>query len=102
MSSSDIRKIREFLLEHARVSGIENLFWMEIPEDLLSPFQFQHTGCRPHVFAVEVGESWVKTELFSKSLTKMRCECQHYGTERQIQYALRWIDRMLDGLRIRT
>jgi hypothetical protein len=102
VSASDIRKIREVLLTRARVSGIDDLFWMEIPEDLLSPIQCQHRDCRPHVFAVEVGESWVKTELFSKSLTTMRCECQRYGTERQIQYALRWIDSMLEGLRIRT
>ena len=75
---------------------------MEIPKDLLSPLQARHRNCAPHVFAVEVGESWVKTELFSKSLATMRCDCQQYGTEWQVQYALRWIDSMLEGLCIRT
>lgn len=102
MSSSDIRKIREVLLNRARVSGIDDVFWMEIPEDLLSPIQNQHRDCKPHVFAVVLGESWVRTELFSKSLSRMRCECQHYGSAKQIQYALGWIDKMLEELRIRT
>ena len=97
-----MRKIRAFLLEHICASAIENLFWMEIPEELLSPIQIQHRDCRPHVFAVELGESWLKMELFSKSLRNMRCECQHYGSEKQIQHALRWIDDMLEELRIRT
>jgi len=102
VSSSDIGKIRRFLLEHARVSGIENLFWMEIPGDLLSPVQYRHRECGPHVFAVEVGESWLKTELFARSLRNMRCECQQYASEEQIQHTLRWIHHMLNELGIGT
>ena len=95
-------KIREFLLSRARLSGVEDLFWVEIPEDLLSPVQHRHRDCGPHVFAVEVGDSWVKIELFSRSLKTMRCECQHYGSELQIRFALQWIHGMLDELSIRT
>jgi len=81
---------------------MENLFWIEIPEDLLSPIQCRHRDCGPHVFAVELGNSWVKAELFARSLSKMRCECQHYGTAQQIQHALRFIDGMLAALRIKA
>jgi hypothetical protein len=97
-----VGKIRQFLLERSRVSGVEDLFWIEIPEDLLSPVQRLHRDCGPHVFAVELGASSVRTELFSRSLRRMRCECQHYGSERQIRFALQWIHRMLDELSIRT
>jgi len=78
------------------------MFWLEIPADLLNPVQYSHRECRPHVLAVEVGRSWVKMEFFARSLANMRCECQQYASEQQIQHALRWIHGMLDELGIRT
>lgn len=97
-----MRKIRGYLLEHARPSEIEDLFWLEIPGDLLSATQIDHGDCRPHVFAVEVGESWVKAEVFVRSMQTMRCDCQQYGTEEQIHYLIRWMQSMIGELRIQT
>ena len=102
ISKENIVKIVHFLKENASRSTMEQVFWVELPEDLLSPSQFQHTGCRPHVFAVEVGAHWVKLEFFIRSLQTLKCDCAAYCTNSQRDHIIEFADGMLDQLNIRT
>ena len=102
LSPSKTEKIREFLEEHAIRSNLDQIFWVRIPDDLLSEMQFQHSQCKPHVFAVELGSDWVKLELFVRTLKNMRCDCPGYCTGQQRNFILNFADGMIEQLNIDT
>ncbi|MDZ7700041.1 MAG: hypothetical protein U5R49_24975 [Deltaproteobacteria bacterium] len=100
LSQGDLAKIRTLLKRVAIPSNLEDVFWIKVPRDLLSDIQFRHEACQPHVFAVEVGDQWIKVEFFVRTLNHMRCECPAYCTRQQRDYAIRFTDGMLTQLNI--
>ena len=102
ISASDMKKITHFLKENSSQSSLDAIFWVEIPEDLLAGIQFDHKDCRPHVFAMEMGDNWIKAEFFVRSLKTMRCECQSYCTPQQGEFILNFVHHMIDTLNINT
>jgi len=102
ISPSDMEKITLFLKENSSQSSMEAIFWVEIPEDLLTGIQFEHKNCRPHVFAMEKGDDWVKAEFFIRSLKSMACDCQNYCTPQQREFIFNFVHHMIDALNIRT
>jgi hypothetical protein len=99
---ADMKKITGFLKENAMKSNMDNLFWIRIPDDILSETQFEHHNCRPHVFAVELGRDWLKLELFVRSLETMQCTCPAYATPQQKDFIINFAHHMIDQLGIRT
>ncbi len=102
ISAADMKKIDNYLGEAATKSGLSQIYWIQMPDDLLSATQYQHTHCRPHVFAVELGRDWVKLEFFVRSLKSMRCTCPAYCTEVQRNYIINFAHTMIERLGIRT
>ena len=98
----DMEKITGFLKESAMKSNLDNLFWVRVPDDILSETQFEHHNCRPHVFAVESGKDWLKLELFIRSLQNMQCTCPAYATPQQKDFIFNFAHHMIDQLGIRT
>ncbi len=102
ISPADMKKINNFLSENALASGIEKLFWVRIPDDLLSELQLRHKDCQPHYFAIELGDSWIKLEFLIRNLKKMRCNCNGYCTHAQREFILGYAQNIIDKLGIRT
>lgn len=102
ISSSDMAKIADFLAEHAMKSSLSKVFWVKVPDDLLSSIQYAHHECQPHVFAVELGDHWVKLEFYVRSLKSMRCSCPGYCTEGQRNFVIHFAHNMIEQLGIRT
>ena len=102
ITSEDLEQITQFLTDNASRSTMAQIFWVQFPEDLLSPLQFQHTACQPHVFAVELGSDWVKLEFLVRSLQTMKCDCAAYCTGQQRDYIINFADRMLEQLKVST
>jgi len=98
----EMHQVRGFLEKHAIRSSLDQIFWVRIPDDLLNETQFLHTQCHPHVFAVELGQDWIKLELFVRTLKSMRCECPGYCTPMQRDYIFRFADGIIQQLNIRT
>ncbi len=99
---SDMERIEEYLRENAIPSSIENLFWIQIPEELLTKQQIEHKECAPYMCAIELGRGWVKLELFVRSSKSLRCSCAGYCTERQRNFVIDYANRMISQLGIRT
>ena len=99
---SDIKKIDEFLRQHAMISPLERCYWARLPEDLLSHIQARHAACQPHVFAIELGDDRMKMEFYIRSLKNMSCSCQNYCTPEQRTFILNLADRIITDLEIRT
>ncbi|MBW2708722.1 MAG: hypothetical protein JRD04_05480 [Deltaproteobacteria bacterium] len=102
ITSEDLEKITQFLKDNAARSTMEQVFWVQFPEDLLSPLQFRHTACQPHAFAVELGSDWIKLEFLVRSLQTMKCDCTAYCTDRQRDHIIDFADRMLEQLGVNT
>jgi hypothetical protein len=102
ISGPDMEKIREYLRKNGVPSGLDRVFWIHLPEELLSPEQQRHPGCRPHAFAVELGRDSMKAEFFIRSSTSLQCTCPDYATDAQKAYILSFTDDMLARLGVRT
>lgn len=102
IGNQDMEKIKGFLAHHALKSGMDGIFWVKVPSDLLSESQHQHEACQPHVFAVELGLGFVKLEFYIRSLVNMRCTCPGLSTPDQRDFILRFADGMVSRLQIRT
>jgi hypothetical protein len=102
ISKSDIPRVREYLHQHATASRLEDIWWVDLPEDLLSPEQFDHQDCRPFRFAVEVGDTFVRFEFLIRSQQTMRCTCLGYATRPQRDFILAFADRLVEDLALRT
>jgi len=98
----EMTEIKEFLKKHAIRSSLDQIFWVRIPDDLLNETQYMHTKCQPHVFAVEMGQDWIKLELFVRTLKSMRCDCPAYCTPSQRDYVFRFADGIIEQLKIHT
>lgn len=95
-------KIEDFLKKNASSSNLDQIYWIEIPDHLLSETQSGHLKCQPHVFAVEVGTDWVKLEFFVRTLTNLGCKCIGYCTRQQRDYVINFANSMIEQLCIKT
>jgi hypothetical protein len=102
IGKEDVKRIHQFLREKALSSGLDSLFWVKVANPLLSPIQQSHLPCHPHVFAIETGQTFLKAELYLRTLRDMRCPCQDYCTPAQAHFVIEWINEMLEELSIRT
>ena len=102
ISKTDIPRVREYLHGHAQAARLQDIWWVDLPEDLLSPEQFDHQDCRPFRFAVEVGDTFVRFEFLIRSRETMRCACLGYATRPQRDFILAFADRLVEELTLRT
>ncbi len=102
IARNDLPRVREYLDRHALAAGLADIYWVDLPEDLLSPEQFAHQNCRPFRFAVEVEDHGVRFEFLIRSRETMRCTCIGYATRQQRDFILAFADRLVEELALRT
>ncbi|MCE5243268.1 MAG: hypothetical protein LLF99_08735 [Desulfobacteraceae bacterium] len=101
LRESDYERIRDFLNESAEKTALEDLYRVELPENLYSPVQAEHGSCRPYYFAVSLDRNQVAFELLVRSREVIRCNCIAYALPVQRDYIIGYADRMLDLLEIK-
>ena len=102
LSSTDIRKIKDYLDAVAIPSSIEGLYWVDLTDDLLDGRQCEHDACKPYRFAIELLDDSVHLELLIRSANTMRCSCINYATPQQREMIFRFGERMIDTCGTRT
>jgi hypothetical protein len=95
-------KVRDYLGKHSELSDLGGLYWIKIPEDILTPKQREHKECRPHCTAVEVSEPSVKFEMLVRSRQIVRCDCVAFASPEQRAFVLAFADRLLEETGIRV
>lgn len=99
----DMEKLAEHLAQTLVTSSLPEVFWLELPPDLLAETQRAHADCcGPHRLAVVLGEEEVRLELLVRSKTSLRCECTAYATKAQRDFGLRYLDKLIDDLGLST
>jgi hypothetical protein len=102
IEASDMVQIERYLAKHGNAAGISKLFWIEMPEANLNSLQTGYESCCPHRFAVETGDSWVRAEFFVRTSKNLMCAYSGYCDEKQREYIINYIDKMIRELRVRT
>jgi len=102
LSEVDVSKIRLLFEKKALSSQIEDIWWVEIPLDLLTVSQRNRKDLCPFVFTVELGDSWLKIEFLIRSLKTLNREWQAFCTPTQRQYILSFVDNLIDDLEIQA
>ena len=73
ITEEDTAKLAATLTEMELTSGMDGLFWLPVPAEMLSPVQQEHVeSCGPHVMGLEVEENFVRLELLVRARSRMR------------------------------
>lgn len=86
--------------------GIEGIYYLPLPENLLDPEQVGHLEeCGPFMMALEVvdrpGDTHdLKLELLVRAKGRMRCSCVKYADARQRAYMMELLDTFISELDI--
>lgn len=102
LSREERANIESYLKRTLKPGPMSGLFWLEVPQDLLSREQKGHEDCGPFFFAVELEEEKVSFELLVRSQLNLHCSCIAYAGAKQRDFVLRFVDRMLEEERIRA
>ena len=103
IDDQDLDKLRTRLAEIATPSGLDDVFWLHLPDDLLTPDQAAHAeSCGPHQVALVIEEGCLKAELLVRGAGAMRCACFGYAGKAQRDFLLGFMDRLVEELGVRT
>lgn len=94
--------IDSYLKRTLKPGPMIGLFWLMLPDDLLSEAQQGHDDCGPFYFGVELERDRVKFELLVRSNANLHCTCIAHATSVQRQFVLDFVDRMVEEEKIRA
>ncbi len=101
-----LERISSALADNGYTGGLDGLFYLPVPQELLTPVQQAHAAeCGPHIMALEVGlgeggEGVLKLELLVRAQNRLRCECVCYATPAQRTHAIDFLDAFIRRLDI--
>jgi hypothetical protein len=82
-------------------SGMEGLYWLPLPPDLLGAEQMEHAPeCGPHVLSLELLDEGLSLELLVRARGRLRCSCVAYATPAQRAWGMDTVDALLRELDI--
>ena len=84
-----------YLKRTLKPGGLEGIFFLEVPPDLLGEQQLGHEECGPFYFSVSLENSSIRFELLVRSASNMHCSCIAQATPAQRQFVLDFADKML-------
>lgn len=99
---ADVEKLAQHLGQTLIRAGMEGVYWLEMPPDLLSPEQMEHQQCGPHRVALVLEEESLRLELLVRAHDSLRCSCTGYASPAQRKFLLAYWDRLIEDLGLRT
>jgi hypothetical protein len=82
-------------------AGMEDLYWLPVPKNLLTPIQKQHEHeCGPYVLALEILDEALRLELLVRARNKLRCDCVAYAEQKLVNHMILYLHALLDELQI--
>lgn len=82
-------------------SGMDGLYWLPLPPNLLSADQLEHAPeCGPHVLSLELLDEGLSLELLVRARGRLRCSCVCYAAPAQRAWGMDTVDALLRELDI--
>jgi hypothetical protein len=100
LRESDHEQIKEYLDNKTERTALQGVYWVEVPSNMATAIQGEHTDCQPHYFAINLDYHQVSFELLIRSKQIIRCKCIAYATAKQRDFILQFADKMLEELGI--
>lgn len=101
LTEADTQKLTATLTDMGLASGMVGLFWLPVPQEMLSPLQQEHQeSCGPHAMGLEVEENSLRLELLVRARGRMRCDCVGYATAALRNHMIDWLENFLLDLHI--
>lgn len=91
-----------YLKRTLKIGPMIGIYWIVLPDDLISEAQQGHESCGPFYMAVELEDKRLCFELLVRSNANLHCSCITYATPTQRQFVLDFIDRMLEEEKIQA
>ncbi len=88
LTQEELKRLREAVSNFAHPGALDDIFWIPIPEHLLTPIQAAHKECQPLFFAIEFGENFISFEFLARTHHRVRCDCISPATPQQKVYLL--------------
>ncbi len=97
---NDYEKIKAYLDQYLESSPLGGIYWLEIPEELLTPVQKDHTSCHPLFFALVLEETSLAFEFLVRIKNNIKCDCMGYATKGQRDWLMDQADAIFEKLGI--
>jgi hypothetical protein len=101
LRTSDYDQIQAFLERNTEGTGLEGIYWVNLPRELYSMTQSEHAKCHPFYFAIHLTWNDVAFELLIRSRQVIRCGCIAYATPPQRDYIIGFGDRVIEELHLK-
>ena len=102
LSREERDNLDSYMKRTLRQGGMEGMFWLPVPDDLLAEAQQGHEQCGPFFFALELAEKKLIIELLIRSQSNLHCSCISYASKAQREYLLGFVDTMLEAEHIKA
>lgn len=102
LPKKEMERLRDYLQTHTLPSGMEKIFWLELPSDLLDPLQWEHRTCGPHYLAIELGKEFIKFEFLVRARNRFRCDCIQYANQAQENFLIQFAHTLIEELELNT
>jgi hypothetical protein len=102
LSPMERDNIDSYLKRNLKTGPMIGLYWIVLPDNILTDLQKEHTDCGPFYFGVEVEKDLVRFEFLVRSNAHLHCDCIAHATTEQRQHVLAFIDTMVDEEQIRS
>jgi len=98
----ELDRLAERLESMELSASMENLYWLPVPQELLTPVQREHMHeCGPYVLALEIlDEAALRLELLVRARNRLRCECVSYAGQRLVNHMILYVHGLLDAVKI--
>ena len=97
----ELERLAERLDSMGLSAGMENLYWLPVSENLLTPIQKTHVcECGPYAMALEILDGVVRLELLVRARNKLRCDCVAYAELQLVSHMIFYLHGLLDELKI--
>lgn len=101
LEEADIAAVNSRLLDLDLQAGLEGVYWLPVPRDMLTPIQLEHFDhCGPYCLALEVEANAVHMELLVRGMGRIRCECLSFASEALRNHMIAYLESMLTDLGI--
>ena len=97
----ELERLAERLDNMELSAGLEELYWMPVPQNLLTPVQKKHEHeCGPYVLALEILDGSLRLELLVRARSKLRCDCVAFAEQKLVDHMISYLHGLLDELEI--
>lgn len=101
LRTEDTRSLEEWLDESGLRGGVEGIYWLPVPDAMLTPLQAEHLdSCGPYRMALEVDKEALHLELLVRGLGRISCGCVAFASQPLRDHMISFVEDTLRELQI--